>query len=208
MDVLRMDISVSYYSSSKSNGHKRSIFWCEVNEGTPEYDEFFGTGEDVLADVRVAIELVLEGSGADCCHRRMLDVTEVTKERAAVHKICETGTMAIDGEKDMGVKRGEWNTFLVDFGFTTQSHEYSGQNKFGELLSMPQLTKIIECFKKPSVQLDNSWKQSDTFVSGANSTSVKGGILDLKHVAGRFFSKMQRGMVGLHQKYRDEMWQE
>ncbi len=128
------------------------------------------------------------------------------KKRAAVDENCETGTMAIDGEKDVGVKRGERNTLSVDFGFTTQSHEHSGQNKFGELLSMPLLTTKIERFKKPSVQLDNSSKQSDTFVSGANSTSVEGGISELKHVAGRILSKMQRGMDGLQEKYRDEMF--
>ena len=150
-------------------------------------------GEDVLDDVRVALQLLLECHVADCSHRWIVDVTEATKERASVDEKCETGTMIIDGKKDIGVKRGERNTFSVDFGFTSQLHEHNGHNKFGELLLMILVTTKIERFKMPPVQLDNSLKQQDTSVSDANSKSAVGGISELKYVAGRILSKMQRG---------------
>ena len=69
-DAARLDVPFSAYSSTKTNRHQCNGFLHVVNHGTKDYNEFFGTDEEVMADVCVAVEMVLEQYGATKKHRR------------------------------------------------------------------------------------------------------------------------------------------
>ncbi len=97
--------------------------------------------------------------------------------------------------------RGKRNTLSVDFGFTTQLHERSGANKDGELLSQPLLTTKINQYKCTEQNVN-----TPTSIKDESSLKKGGDIMELKRVAGRMLSRMQKGMDQLQTKYGGEKY--